>query len=294
MIDSIKKILRFLIENYSKIILFLVPSMTTALLVISFANSIDKLITKITDNILRFLGVNSYKISIFIYYIVAFLVILGIYVTNYKIIGILIEYYSNNIMGGGDPKGENTTTNSKNQSSKEEKFDCKGNPTSKASTYSYKYSNHPVESQSDISQPICKENYQYQRYCIKKNYTKVFKRDWNKRLSKKYRYNHPPTGIFQDNIEATLNLKLYKVEMSKITNNFANLSKADKVKCINDFNVFLYATQTEGLGDKHIPQNNLFYSIMAYRNSYISKTEISTHNARVNVNIVLDKLNKKF
>ena len=33
---------------------------------------------------------------------------------------------------------------------------------------------------------------------------------------------------------------------------------------------------------------------MAYRNSYISKTEINTHNARVNVNIVLDKLNKKF
>lgn len=282
-INSIKQVLKFLIENDSKIILFLVPSMTTALLVISFANSIDKLITIITDNILRFLGVNSYKISIFIYYIVAFLVILGIYVTNYKIIGILIEYYSNNIMGGGDPKGENTTTSSKNQSSKEEKFDCKGNPTSKASTYSYKYSNHPVESQDDIVQPIFKENY-----------TKVFKRDWNKRLSKKYRYYHPPTGIFQDNLEATLNLKLYKVEMSKITNNFANLSKEGKAKCYNDFNVFLYATQTEGLGDKHIPQNNLFYSIMAYRNSYISKTEINTHNARVNVNIVLDKLNKKF
>lgn len=291
----LKQILEIIIDKKSKLILFLVPSITTALLVISFAESIDKLITIITNHILRFLRVNSFKISIFIYYIVAFLVILGIYVTNYKIISILIEYYSNNSMGDSDPKGENIKNNSKQQSSNEEKFDCKETSTeSKASTYSYKYTNQPVTSQEDIINPVFKHNYQYQRYCIKRNYTKIFKRDWNKKKSKKYHLDNPPIGIFKDNLEASLYLKYYKIELAKISNNFSNLSKSDKVKYYNDFHVFVRAIKIEGLGDKYIPKNNVFSSILGYRNSYISKTEIKPHNARVKTNLEVEKFAKTF
>jgi len=145
----IKEIGKIVSCSENKIILILIPAISTGFILYSIVDYINSIIINTTNYLLRLFGINSIKISTIIYYTVAiaicFVTLCVIYTINFFIIKFLFNCFVNYSNDNGNDK-KNCDKIIKNKKN-----------SSKKSTYSYKFSQEEIrkfENSRDFQEDI--------------------------------------------------------------------------------------------------------------------------------------------